>query len=184
MNGSVRSFVCLSVCMSIFDAFFTMFPSSYHHEIFRSYYQWQKWCPCKRSRSEVKGRTQFSSFRTVIRVSIHIWQWNDAQSFMWLRKGALSFSKVICQISRSHRTKITNFNPNWMFNFTNCFEMMHKAWHDIEGVPYCFSRSSIKFQGHAGQKIVDFDLNWGLPDCNCSLDSSMALKWCTKLDVV
>ena len=23
---------------------------------FRNYYQWQKWCPCKRSRSEVKGQ--------------------------------------------------------------------------------------------------------------------------------
>ena len=35
---------------------FTMFPSSYHHEIFRNYYHGQKWCPCKRSRSEVKGQ--------------------------------------------------------------------------------------------------------------------------------
>ena len=34
----------------------TMFPSSYHHEIFRSYYQWQKWCPCKKSRSKVKDQ--------------------------------------------------------------------------------------------------------------------------------
>ena len=31
-----------------------MFLSSYHHEFFRSYYHWQKWCPCKRSRSKVK----------------------------------------------------------------------------------------------------------------------------------
>ena len=37
-------------------ALFTLFPSSYHHEIFRSYHQWQKWCLCKRSRSEVKGQ--------------------------------------------------------------------------------------------------------------------------------
>ena len=44
---SVRLSVCLSVC----HTFLTMFPSSYHHDIFRSYYQWQKWCPCKRSRS-------------------------------------------------------------------------------------------------------------------------------------
>ena len=44
---SVRPSVCLSVC----HVFFTMFLSPYHHEIFRSYYQWQKWCPCKRSRS-------------------------------------------------------------------------------------------------------------------------------------
>ena len=33
-------------------ALFTMFPSSYHHEIF----QWQKWCLCKMSRSEAKGQ--------------------------------------------------------------------------------------------------------------------------------
>ena len=48
--------VCLSVCLSVCHTFLTMFPSSYHHEIFRSYYQWQMWRPCKRSRSEVKGQ--------------------------------------------------------------------------------------------------------------------------------
>ena len=48
--------VCLSVCPSVCHTFLTMFPSSYHHEIFRSYYQWQKWRPCKRSWSEVKGQ--------------------------------------------------------------------------------------------------------------------------------
>ena len=49
---SVRPSVRLSVC----HTFLTMFQSSHHHEIFRSYYQWQKWRPCKRSRSEVKGQ--------------------------------------------------------------------------------------------------------------------------------
>ena len=35
------------------------------------------------------------------------------------------------------------------------------------------------------KKIANFDLNWAFPDCNSSLNSSMALKWCTlKLDVV
>ena len=48
--------VCPSVCLSVCHTFLTMFPSSYHHEIFRSYYQRQKWRPCKRSRSEVKGQ--------------------------------------------------------------------------------------------------------------------------------
>ena len=43
-----------SVRPSVCHTFFTMFPSSYHHEIFRSYYHGQKWCPCKRS--EVKGQ--------------------------------------------------------------------------------------------------------------------------------
>ena len=34
--------------------------------------------------------------------------------------------------------------------------MVHKARSSIEKVPYCFSRSSTKFQGHMGQKIPDF----------------------------
>ena len=51
-------------------------------------------------------------------------------------------------------------------------------------VPYCFSRSSVKFQGHAAKKIVDFDPNLVFPDCNSSLNSPIALKRCKKLDVV
>ena len=61
--------------------------------------------------------------------------------------------------------------------------MMQKAWSSIGEVPYCFWRSSVKFQGHTGQIIADFDTNWAFPDCNSSLNSSMALKWCTKLEV-
>ena len=49
--------------------------------------------------------TPFSHFRTVTPVWIHIWWWNDAQSLMLLRRGALLFFKVIRQISRSHGTK-------------------------------------------------------------------------------
>ena len=60
--------------------------------------------------------------------------------------------------------------------------MMHKAWSSIEEVPYCFSRSSVKFQGHIALKILEFDSNWAFPDCNSSLNSPMALKCCTKLE--
>ena len=60
--------------------------------------------------------------------------------------------------------------------------MMHRAWSNIEEVPYCFSRSSVKFQGHTGQWISDFDLNWAFPDCNFSLNSPMVMKWYTKLE--
>ena len=38
--------------------------------------------------------------------------------------------------------------------------MLHKAWNSKEEMPYCFPRSSIKFQGHTGQNITDFDPNW------------------------
>ena len=57
VRPSVRLPVCSSVRLSVCPShLLTMFPSSYHHEILRNYYQWQKWRPCKRSRSEVKDQ--------------------------------------------------------------------------------------------------------------------------------
>ena len=60
--------------------------------------------------------------------------------------------------------------------------MMHRAWSSIVEVPYCFSRSSVKFQGHTALKIVEFDPNWAFPDCNSSLNSPMAMKCYTQLE--
>ena len=59
--------------------------------------------------TEVK--IQFSHFRTVTPVWIQIWWWNDAQSLMSSRRGALLILKVIRQISRSCRTKNHQFWP-------------------------------------------------------------------------
>ena len=173
-----------------------MFLSSYHPEIFISYYYRQTWCSCKRSRSEVNGQghrvnTQFSRFRTITPVWIHIWWWNDAQSLMLLRRGALYFSRSSV-IFQGHTTKektlfwtqigiFRTVNPVWI---NDGYEIIHKTWSTIGEVPYSFSRSSVKFQGQRGQKITDFDPNRAFPDCNASMNSPMALKWCTKLNVV
>ena len=187
----------LSVRLSVCHTFFTMFSSSYHHEIFRSDYQWQKWRPChangqgQRSKVKVTEVTaQLNRFRTVTPVYIHIWWWNDAYSLMLLRRGAVLFFKVIRQISRSHGSKNRRISPKFgvsglylQFEFTNGYKMMHNAWSSIEEVPYCFSRSSIKFQGHTALKIVEFHPNLAFPDCNSSLNSPMAIKWCTTLEV-
>ena len=59
---------------------------------------------------------------------------------------------------------------------------MHRAWSNIVEVPYCFSRSYVKFQGHTALKIVEFDPNLAFPDCNSCLNSPMAMKCCTKLE--
>ena len=45
------------------------------------------------------------------------------------------------------------------------------------------SMSYVKLQGHTALKIVNFDPNWAFPDCISSLESQMATKWCTKLEV-
>ena len=60
---------------------------------------------------------------------------------------------------------------------------MHKSWGNIKEVPYCFSMSFVKFQGHTTQKNHCFVPNWAFPDCNLSFNLPMALKWCTKLNV-
>ena len=44
------------------------------------------------------------------------------------------------------------------------------------------SRSYVKLQGNTFNKIFDFDPNWAFPDCNSSLNSPMATKWCIELE--
>ena len=107
----------------------------------------------------------------------------------WSKRVALLFFKVICQIARSHGCKNCRFLPKLgvsglylQLEFTDGYEMMHRAWSSIVEVPYCFLRSSVKFQGRTALKIVEFDPNWAFPDCNSSLNSPMAMKCCTKLE--
>ena len=80
-----------------------------------------------------------------------------------LRRGALLFFTVIRQISRSHGSKNRQIWPKLgvsgqqlQFEFTDGYEMLHKAWNSKGEVPYCFPMSSIKFQGHTGQNITAF----------------------------
>ena len=107
---SVRLSVRPSVRLSVCHTFFTMFPSSHHHEIFRSYYHGQNDVHAKGQgqRSKVKVtevNTQLSRFRTLTPVWIHIWQWNHAHSWKQHWRGTLLFFNVIRQISRSHGSK-------------------------------------------------------------------------------
>ena len=118
-------------------------------------------------------------------VPIIVSSWNFQE---WLpRSKVMSMQKVKVWDQRSRSQRST---PNLavsrlllQFEFTFGNEIMHIAGSSIEEVPYCFSRSSVKFQGHTALKIVEFDPDWGFPDCNLSLKSPMATKWCTKLEV-
>ena len=118
------------------------------------------------------------------------WAFPDYRPVAAFKSLRFALFNVICQIARSHGSKNLQFWPklsvsglSLQFEITNGYEMMHRAWNSIEEVPYCFSRSSVKFQGHTALKIVEFDPNWAFPDCNSSLKSPMATKWCTKLEV-
>ena len=108
-SPSVRLSVCLSVCPSV-----TPFWLCSHHHIIMKFSgvvtndQSDVHAKGQGQRSKVKVtevNSQLSRFRTVTPVWIQISWWNDAQSLMLLRRGALLFFKVIRQISRSHSSK-------------------------------------------------------------------------------
>ena len=89
--------ICLSVCPSHFFHYVFIIISSWH---FMSHYNCLMWCPCKRSRSEIKGQShrgqkqilpQFGGFCNVTPVWIHKWLKNGAQSLKWHGKCALLF---------------------------------------------------------------------------------------------
>ena len=103
--------VCLSVCLSVRPSV-TPFWLCSHHRIIMKF---PGVITSDRSDVHAKGRgqrskvtevtTRLNRFRTVTPVWIHIWWWNYANSLIMLRRGALLFFKVICQISRSHGSK-------------------------------------------------------------------------------
>ena len=93
--------------------------------------------------------------------------------------------KVRGQRSRSQRSRpnLTVSGLLLQFEFTYDDEMIHIAWCCLGEVPYCFSRSSVKFQGRTALKNVKFDPNWAFPDCHSNLNSSIGTKWYTKLEI-
>ena len=105
--------VCPSVCLSVRPSVTPFWLCSHHRIILK----FSGVITSDRSDVHAKGQgqrskvkvtevtTQLYRFRTVTPVWIHIWWWNDAYSFIMLRRGALLFFKVISQISRSHGSK-------------------------------------------------------------------------------
>ena len=87
--------------------------------------------------------------------------------------------------------KIKDFDPSWAFPDCNSWrnsqmDTKWKAFDGIEEVPsyiWLILRSSDIFQGHTDRKIYNCDSNWLFADCNPSLNSQMANKYCTKFVV-
>ena len=101
--------VCLSVCLSLPASPFSL---CFHHGIIMKFSgvitngRSHVYAKVQGQRSKVKVteiKTQISRFGTITPVWFHIiWWWNDAQSLILFRSGALLIFKVFCQISRSH----------------------------------------------------------------------------------
>ena len=99
------------------------------------------------------------------------------------------FFEVIHQILRLHGTKYCRFWPDLSVSgqelqveFTDGLKMMHKAGCNVKEVPYNFSRSSIKFQGHTGWKIDDLNPIWVRLLSRSQLTNPSDLPCCIHID--
>ena len=149
MNSSVSQSVCWSVGLLHFLSL------CFHH---RSIMKFSGVNTIDRSdvhangqgqRSKVKVtevKTQFSRFRTITPVWIHMWRWNDAQSLMWHRIGALFFFKVIHQISRLHGTKKSPI-LTWIEHFWTVTPVwIHRwLWNDAQSLTYSTANKNFAF---------------------------------------
>ena len=64
----------------------------------------------------------------------------------------------------------------------NRFRTVNPVWIHMllrRGALYCFSRSSIKFQGYTAKKNLLFGLKLGVSGLSLRFDSPMATKWCS-----
>ena len=144
----------------------------------------------------LKSLSENTYFRPSVRLSVRpshlfdnvpviISSWNFQELLPSTDVMSMQKVKIRGQRSRSQRSwpHLAVSGPQLQFEFPYGDEMMHTAWYCLGEVPYCFSRSSAKFQGHTALKIVEFDPDWGFLDCNSGLNTPMATKWCTKLEV-
>ena len=129
----------------------------------------------------------FPSVRPSVRLSVRLsvtpfWLCSHHRIIMKFSGVIISDKSDVHAKGQGQRSKVKVTEVTTQLEFKYDDEMMHMAWCCLEEVPYCFWRSSVKFQGHTALKIVEFYPNWAFPDCNSNLNSPMAMKCCTKLE--
>ena len=116
-----------------------MFLSSYHHENFRGYYHWQKWCPQKRSKSDVKVQgykgnkmPQLGCFRTITPVWIQRWLRNEEAPSCFSRSSVKFLghtaekSTILTQIER-FRTVTPVWIHRWLGNDAQSLKWLRRG---------------------------------------------------------
>ena len=117
-------------------------------------------------------------------VPIIVSSWNFQELSHWTRVRSMQKFKVRGQRSRSQRSRQTfrfrTVTPVWIhiwwWNDTYRLMLLRRGALMFFKVIRQISRSH-------GAKIPEFDQDWAFPDCNSSLNSPMAMKCCTKLEV-
>ena len=127
------------------------------------------------------GVSSFSE-RLVDYVPIIVSSWNFQELSHWTRVRSMQKVKVKGQGHRGHdptfrfRTVTPVWIHIWWWNDTYSLMLLRRGALLFLKVIRQISRSH-------GAKIAEFDPDWAFPDCNSSLNSPMAMKCCTKLEV-
>ena len=136
--------------------------------------------------------TRIECFRTVTLYWIHSWM-----ALKWCTK--LNIVKKRCSIvfqGHPWNSKVTRLKKSSILTQIGRFQTVTPVWihqwvrNDAQslkkdrGGALMFLKDISQISRSHGRRNADFDLNLGLPDCNSSLNSPMALKWCTQLNVV
>ena len=131
-----------------------MFPSSYHHEIFRSDYQWQKWYPCKMSRSGVKGQGHRGQSLTKPFPDCNS-SLNSRMAMKWCTKlkAASKRCLIVFQGDPSNfkvtrDKKIADFDPSLAFPDCDSISNSQMAIKWCTKLEIAYKRCPIGFQGH------------------------------------
>ena len=115
-------------------------------------------------------------------VPIIVSSWNFQELSHWIRVRSMQKVKVKGQGHRGHdptfrfRTVTPVWIHIWWWNDTYSLMLLRRGALLFFKVIRQISRSH-------GAKIAEFDPDWAFPDCNSSLNSPMAMKCCTKLEV-
>ena len=115
-------------------------------------------------------------------VPIIVSSWNFQELSHWSRVRSMQKVKVKGQGHRGHdptfrfRTVTPVWIHIWWWNDTYSLMLLRRGALLFFKVIRQISRS------HSA-KIAEFDPDWAFPDCNSSLNSPMAMKCCTKLEV-
>ena len=115
-------------------------------------------------------------------VPIIVSSWNFQELSHWTRVRSMQKVKVRGQGHRGH-------DPNFRFRTVTPVWIHIWWWNDTYSL-MLLRRGALLFfkvirqisRSHCA-KIAKFDPDWAFPDCNSSLNSPMAMKCCTKLEV-
>ena len=117
---------------------------------------------------------QFSCHRIILKfsgvITIHR---HDVHAKGQGQRSKVKVTKVITPFSRFRTVTLVWYI--WRWNYAQRLMLLRRG-------TLLFFKVIRQISGsHGYKKIVNFGPNWAFPDCNSSLNSPLAMKWCTKV---